>query len=601
MQWSDLPLWAYAASAGAVVLALLAVWLLVRRRRPVSVPLVLQPNLNDAPTVDRAVARILEQMAAWVPGQAYHAYWLSADGTILQLRASITDTANPAVVPDYSGLITEDTPLVPLGLPCSEKREQPEIVGGRAERWLEVPVGRHLAVRILLKHRQSIPAPLLQRLKEAGDMYAPLTLAIYEWFKARDNSERTRSLMDSTRVALDTTLRMDRALELLLRVGGNLIESRVNCAVVASAGNPLSLSDTPQGRGLGERILQGQVPALLSLPTGPDVVPGGNLGPMGISYNACVRVPLFLEGEPLGCFFYFVQQAIRLNSYQTAVLKALGDRGAHLVMSQRQVQSASASYMETLHVLVNAMDGLSPHSLGHSDRLARYARLVAIELGLDDREVEAVAMAAYFHDVGMVAVDPRVVLKPDRLTADEYEQVKSHAELGAQMVGPLQDPLPLAALVASHHERWDGHGYPQGLKGEDIPVGARIISAVDLFDAKTTGRSYRSPLPFARALHDVSRAGGSHLDPRVAEAFVAAMERPRRQAGSGLPLAPCWEIKQLPAHVCAGCPNRLEQVARCWDNRDHLCTRHGDQCETCIVYTETVSRGVSSAPNVSSH
>jgi HD-GYP domain-containing protein (c-di-GMP phosphodiesterase class II) len=231
------------------------------------------------------------------------------------------------------------------------------------------------------------------------------------------------------------------------------------------------------------------------------------------------------------------------------------------------------------------MDELAPHSRGHSDRLARYARWTAEELGLSEGEVEATALAAFFHDVGMIHVPTDILLKPGRLTEEEYELIRNHASIGEQLAAPLQAAEPIAQIVGGHHERWDGMGYPRGLKGEAIPLGARILAAVDLFDAKTTGRPGRPPLGLGRALEELQKASGSHLDPQVVHALVAAWAKHRQAAPRGLPVSPCWEIKQLPAHVCGGCPNRVADPVRCWEEPAKLCTRHGDECETCVVYS----------------
>lgn len=589
----DLPPLLYEGGAAVVLLLLLFLIVFVRRRRRRSAPvLTLQPDLEGVDSLDRAVAQILHQVARWLPAVGYYAYWLSADGAMYQLRASITGTGNPAVVPDYSGLIIEEAPVVPLSLTAQERPVRPTAAGNKADPRLVFALGQHLVVRARLDRQQRLRPGLMQRLSEADVAFSPLMLAVYEWFKAREAGERVRGLVQSSRVALDSTLRPERAMELMLQVGGRVLEADLHCAMVAGATEPVVLASTAEGNTVARRILQGEVPNLLVLPTAPDVVPGQNLGVLANRFNGCVRVPVLHGNKPLGCLFYFLEYAPRLNQYQTAVLKVLGERTAQVVASQRQLQSASAGYAQTLRALVDAMDGLTPHGVGHSYRLARLARLTAQEMGATPAETEAIAAAAYYHDVGMVAIDPKVALKPGRLTPDEYEQFKGHAELGAQLVAPLYSAVPLAPLVASHHERWDGHGYPGGLKGEDIPLGARIIAAADLFDVKTTGRSYRAPLPFDRALADLVAAGGTHLDPRVATAFAAVWERQRRTGQHGMPLSRCWELKQMPEHICAGCANRVNTLMPCWENRNHLCIRHGDRCENCFIYTEAVSRGM---------
>lgn len=549
---------------------------------------VLSPDLTGLERLEQAVARCLDQVAAWVPGQAYHAYWLNDTETALELRAGVLAPGTPSVVPNYSGLVAEEAVPVPLSLPASDAPREPRISGARTESWLELPVGRHLLVRVLLKSGQRIPPHLLERLGEAGNAFAPLTLAIHEWMRVREREQYTRKMIASTQSALDTTLRLDRSLELLLTVSGNLSRAVIQFGIVEGPDKPLIVAPTAEGRDLGRKVLAGEFPELLVGLTGePDVLPGATLPRLGDTFSACVRIPIRLATEVAGCLFCLTHGTATLDHYQYAVLRTLSERAAQLVVAQRQMQQASAGYLETLRVLVNAFDGISSDSLGHSDRLARYARLTAISLGLPAPEVEAIAMAAFFHDVGMIAVDRVIVLKPDRLSTDEIQSLKAHPVLGAQLLGSLPAALPLGPMVAGHHERWDGHGYPQGIRGEQIPLGARIISVADLFDAQTTARPYRPPTPVAQALKEIQSAAGSQLDPDVAAAFLDAWERLRRETPGDLPPGRCWEMKQMPAHVCSGCPNRVPEVVRCWDSPRNECGRHGDRCDTCLVYTST--------------
>lgn len=572
------PLWS--AVAGASVVAL--VWLLASLRKREQSPYgnafeLKLPDFASATTRDAAAAQILREVAGWVPGEGYYAYWLTGAGTTMRLCASF---ATPAAI-------------APLGVPADPTLVKPRMAGAKTEHWLELPFGRHLLIRIQIKHGERLPGAQLTRLERACEHYAPLTLAVERYFSAQEESAASRALMHSMQVALDATLRMDKGLEMLLNVARQLTEATLAIAVVEGPQQPLTLPETPEGRALGAEILAGKYPTLLTLPTEPDILPGGGLGALGDRYNACIRVPIVLQGrDPAGCFFLFTQHPPSLTPYQHAALRTLAERAEYLLSNQRQIQSGAGDYIETLRVLVQAMDGLTPYSMGHSDRLSRYARLIAQEMGLSNYEREAVALAAYFHDVGMVAVDNRMVLKPQQLTSDEYSLVKQHAELGAQLVSSL--PGTLSPMVAGHHERWDGRGYPRGLKGDEIPLGARIIAAADLLEAKSTGRSYRQPLPFARVVQDLREAAGNHLDPQVVEAMLRVLGRQPLAVNNATPGGRCWEIKQMPEHVCAGCPNRTAQPVRCWENRANLCTRHGDTCETCVVYTSSL--GLTTVP-----
>jgi HD-GYP domain-containing protein (c-di-GMP phosphodiesterase class II) len=158
--------------------------------------------------------------------------------------------------------------------------------------------------------------------------------------------------------------------------------------------------------------------------------------------------------------------------------------------------------------------------LGHGARVAALAEPVALQLGWDRQRVRTLRAAAPLHDVGKVKVRPEVLSKPGPLTPDEREEVQCHPEAGAALVLPLprfHDALP---YVLFHHERWDGEGYPAGLRGRRIPAEARILAVADSFDAMISPRTYRPALSHEAAIAEVERGAGTQFDPRVAELFV---------------------------------------------------------------------------------
>ena len=179
----------------------------------------------------------------------------------------------------------------------------------------------------------------------------------------------------------------------------------------------------------------------------------------------------------------------------------------------------------TLDALVNALEAKDPHLRGHSARVAELSARVAAELGRSDDEVEAVRIAGRLHDIGEIGVREDVLAKQGPLTDAEFEQVKEHVLVGTQILAPLVHLHHVIGFVRSHHERWDGSGYPDRLAGHAIPWGARVIGAVEIYDALTTPRAYQQTMKPDRALARLTDLAGTVIDPALPPAFAAVVTR----------------------------------------------------------------------------
>jgi len=198
-----------------------------------------------------------------------------------------------------------------------------------------------------------------------------------------------------------------------------------------------------------------------------------------------------------------------------------------------ELQSERAALQQltvaTLEALVNALEAKDPHLLGHSTRVAELAALVAAEYGLDPTGVDAVRAAGRLHDIGKIGIREAILNKHGPLTDEEFAHVKTHTTIGAQILAPLTHLGDVIALVRHHHERWDGKGYPDGLADHAIPIGARILGAVEIFDALTTSRPYQETMRPAMAVARMRDLIGTVLDPDV----HAALERVIGRDASG--------------------------------------------------------------------
>ncbi len=178
-------------------------------------------------------------------------------------------------------------------------------------------------------------------------------------------------------------------------------------------------------------------------------------------------------------------------------------------------------YMRTIRVLAQAIDARDHYTHDHSENVAKYAVAIAREMGMTVKEIERVRDAAELHDLGKIGIEDSILMKPSSLTPEEWQQVKLHPQMGAQILEPLTFLTDVIELVRQHHEHYDGSGYPAGKKGDEIMLGARIIHLADAFEAMTSARSYRKvPLARGDAIAEIAKNAKTQFDPAVVEAFM---------------------------------------------------------------------------------
>ena len=187
---------------------------------------------------------------------------------------------------------------------------------------------------------------------------------------------------------------------------------------------------------------------------------------------------------------------------------------------QRHVQQVSDLHLATIEALALAIDAKDQTAQSHIRRVQAYAAGIARELGMPDNEIQGVKTAALLHDIGKLAVPEHILSKPGPLTQEEFQKIRIHPQVGAEIISGVPFPYPVAPLILSHHERWDGKGYPAGLKGDEIPLGARILAVVDYFDALMSDRPYHKAMTFDAAISLLKQESGKALDPRVVENFI---------------------------------------------------------------------------------
>ena len=191
--------------------------------------------------------------------------------------------------------------------------------------------------------------------------------------------------------------------------------------------------------------------------------------------------------------------------------------------TNKHLGKVNTLYLSTIETLAMAIDAKDQVTHGHIRRVQRYAVGLARALGIsDDRQLRAIEAAALLHDMGKLAIPEFILNKPGQLTTSEFAVMKTHAALGADILSSIEFPYPVVPIVRYHHENWDGSGYPEGIRGADIPIGARILSVVDCYDALTSDRPYRPAMTAEQAIEILSQRRGKMYDPLVVDAFVRA-------------------------------------------------------------------------------
>src|SRR6266516_2590994 len=215
--------------------------------------------------------------------------------------------------------------------------------------------------------------------------------------------------------------------------------------------------------------------------------------------------------------------------------------------TRKHIAELNELYLQTIEALANAVDAKDSYTHGHIRRVQAYAVELAKSMGIN-KEVDLMAIRAgsLLHDIGKIAIPEYILNKPTVLTESEYEKMRIHPVVGANMLKNIDFPYPVIPLVRSHHERWDGKGYPEGLSGEQIPLSARILSLVDCYDALTTNRPYRSPMPRLQIIDLFQRESGRAYDPQVVATFIANLEQ-MEMAGKAVSVADndVWGIQEL--------------------------------------------------------
>jgi putative nucleotidyltransferase with HDIG domain len=234
--------------------------------------------------------------------------------------------------------------------------------------------------------------------------------------------------------------------------------------------------------------------------------------------RSAALIPLIVGGRVLGVISLGEERSWERSPFspeKVELCQSIAAQAAVAIVNAHLYEELQQSFIQTIAALAAAVDAKDPYTGGHSQRTTEIAAAIAQELGLDDEEIELIRYASLLHDVGKIGISERILLKPGPLNAEEWEVVRRHPALGANIVERAALLQKLVPVILHHHERYDGQGYPDGLRGEDIPLKARILAVADAYEAMTSDRAYRSAMTVQQALTTLQEGADRQWDGKV--------------------------------------------------------------------------------------
>ena len=240
--------------------------------------------------------------------------------------------------------------------------------------------------------------------------------------------------------------------------------------------------------------------------------------------NSFICVPLRVKNNVVGVLNINAPREIKsFEDRDVRLMTILADQAAMTLENIDLYNNLQSFYFEMIQTLARAIDAKDSYTYDHADRAHHYAKLIAEKMHLPRAIVKHVEYAALMHDIGKIGIEEHILRKPGRLTPEEVEVIKKHPTIGNKIISPVTFLAPVAPMVLYHQEWYDGNGYPEGLSGEEIPLGSRIVAVIDAYDAMTSDRPYRKALPKEHAISELRKGSGTQFDPGVVDVFVGIL------------------------------------------------------------------------------
>ncbi|HAE41070.1 MAG TPA: hypothetical protein DCG57_20915 [Candidatus Riflebacteria bacterium] len=238
-----------------------------------------------------------------------------------------------------------------------------------------------------------------------------------------------------------------------------------------------------------------------------------------------LAVPIMQRGRPIGVITVYTSKPRDFSQDEIDLLSTFASQASIAIENAQLYAEMKRQYLSMVMALAAAIEAKDSYTHGHSTKVMEYAVKIGIELGLSEDEIETVRYAGLLHDIGKIGIKDVILTKQERLTLEEVEELHRHPEYGASIMERVEILKEIAPLTLYHHERYDGAGYPLGLKGEQIPLGARILAVADTYDAMIADRPYRKAFPFDYVKQEMKKAAGNQLDPEIVKIFFEILKR----------------------------------------------------------------------------
>lgn len=331
-----------------------------------------------------------------------------------------------------------------------------------------------------------------------------------------------------------TQLVIDSACKLMRSAKGSLMllnHETNELSIAASQGLSAEVIDTTKvklGEGVAGRVVQtGKAIFVENIETDVRFMRANETRYPSKSF---ISVPLRVKNRIIGVLNISSHEANhRFEERDMRLLTILADQAAITLENIELYSNLQNFYLEMVQTLARAIDAKDSYTHEHADRARKFARQIGTKLNLPDVMIRHIEYAALMHDIGKIGIDENILHKPGKLTPEEKDIIKRHPAIGNRIIAPVAFLSPVAPMVLYHQEWYNGQGYPEGLSGEEIPLGARIVAVIDAFDAITSDRPYRKALPQNIAVEELQKGAGVQFDPKVVKAFLEILSEEKEE------------------------------------------------------------------------